>query len=67
MFTMDNTEGFTQSQLNEMNLVHEQFMVESEPMDDWTREQFSKNLSDIINNEWPADDLEAAVRKRLGR
>jgi len=62
MWTMDNTDGFTQDQLDEINALHEKLMAE---YDGDYPEQFAHSLNDAINNEWGADDLEAAVRKRL--
>lgn len=62
MWTMNNTTGFTQDQIDEINELHEMLMGEYDGDD---AEQFSKSLDDAINNEWGADDLSAAVRNRM--
>lgn len=62
MWTMDNTEGFTQAQLDDINAVLEFAMRHSERDPD--------NLNDVINNIWcegmTRDELLIAVSKRLG-
>ena len=63
MWTMDNTDGFTQDQLDEINELHDKLMAEYSGDD---AEQFAQSVSDAITNAWGAEDIEAAVRKCLG-
>lgn len=63
MWTMDNTEGFTQDQLDEINALRAKLMAE---YDGDKAGQFAKSLDDAINNAWGAESLEAAVRKAVG-
>ena len=63
MWTMDNTDGFTQDELDEINDLHDTLMAEH---GDDADGQFAKSLDDAINNAWGADDLEGAVRRDLG-
>ena len=64
MWTMDTTEGFTQAQLDTINLVIDRLMVAG----DEDLEVYS--IDDAINNEWrdgvTEDELYAAAAKRLG-
>lgn len=63
MWTMDNTEGFTQAQLTTINAVIERLMVGSEDLECYS-------INDAINNEWreglTEDELYEATAKRLG-
>jgi len=63
MWTMDNTEGFSQDQLDDINELRGRLLTEASEEEN---SQFAMSLNDRITNEWPADDLEAAVRKHLG-
>lgn len=45
MWTMDNTEGFTQSELNMINLVVDQIKSEAHDVD-------ISNINDRVNNAW---------------
>jgi len=64
MWTMDNTEGFTQAQLDTINAVLDRIMKAGgeglEP----------HSINDAINNEWreglTEEDLYEATAKRLG-
>jgi hypothetical protein len=56
MFTMDNTEGFTQENLNMMNRV---FADLAQIMD-------GRNASDKINNAWFEGITEAQLRNAVG-
>jgi len=61
MWTMDNTDGFTQPELDDINAVLE-FAMRRTELD-------PHNLNDIINNLWhhgmTRDELLIAVSKRL--
>lgn len=63
MWNMQNTEGFTQAQLDIINAVIERLMAGSEDLE-------SYSINDAINNEWrdgiSKDELYAATAKRLG-
>lgn len=62
MWTLDNTDGFTQDELDTINELHAKVMAEYAGDD---ARQFAKALDAAINNAWGAEDLEAAVRKAL--
>ena len=64
MWTMDNTNGFTQDQLDAINELHAKLLAEHE--DDYDAAEFAKSLDDAINNAWGAENLEAAVRHAVG-
>ncbi len=66
MWTMDNTDGFTQDQLDEINEIRAKLMDAHRDSDAWLRLQLAKSIDDAINNAWGVEDLEAAVRKSLG-
>lgn len=61
MWTLENTEGFSQAELNELNKALDMLMHDNvaEP----------ENLNDMLNNAWitgmTAVDLYAAVRKMV--
>ncbi len=63
MWTMDNTEGFTQDQLDLINDAVKMVAAKADGVD-------AKNISDAINNAWTeqetAEDLAAATLKALG-
>jgi len=62
MWTMDNTEGFTQAQLDIINEARS--LIDVDGIDE-------SNIDDAINNAWvdqaTASELAAAVMKRLGQ
>lgn len=66
MWTTENTEGFTQSELDTMNTVLERVFADVEGYDQASID----SINDAITNAW-ADgiteaQLEASVRNRLG-
>lgn len=69
MFTTDNTDGFTESELSIMNAVLETMMADSDPEDTDGYVQWEKSVSDAINNSWiegmDERDLEKSVRRAL--
>lgn len=52
MFTIENTEGFAQSDLNLMNKALETYMAQHANLDDDDRDQLERHASDLINNNW---------------
>jgi hypothetical protein len=64
MWTMDNTEGFTQAELDMLNRVAERIFASAADDDD------AANVNDALNNCWvdgiSEAALESAARKRLG-
>ena len=64
MFTMDNTDGFSQADLDELNEALETLLAD---VDEDTRDQAEKSYSDLLNNAWcdgmTASELVAAVSK----
>lgn len=63
MWTMDNTDGFTQEELDKINELHAKLMAEYDVPAN--AEQFAKSLDDAITNAWGAENLEEAVRKAV--
>lgn len=63
MWTMTNTDGFTQDELDGINDLRDTLMAEYEG--DFP-EHFTKSLDDTINNAWGAENIETTVRERLG-
>ena len=63
MWNAENTEGFTQAQLDTINAVIERLMADSEDLD-------AHVINEAINNEWregvSEDELHDAAAKRLG-
>lgn len=51
-FTMQNTEGFTESDLDLLNEAFEAYMARYPDLEDDDREQTEKHAHDIINNNW---------------
>lgn len=59
MWTMDNTEGFTQEQLDLINVIHAELVADG---------MQPKAASDLINNSWneninTAENLRRAVKR----
>lgn len=54
MWTMDNTEGFTQSQLDMINEARAMVVAQADGVD-------SKNIDDAINNAWGEQDTAEAL------
>lgn len=63
MWTTENTEGFTQADLDEINAARERLAARYDGVDE-------KNLDDLVNNAWndgmTADEIVAAVSALLG-
>lgn len=63
MWTMQNTEGFQQSELDTINAVLERIKANSDGLEE-------SSLNDAVNNEWregiSEDELYEAATKRLG-
>lgn len=62
MFTLDNTDGFTQADLDRLNAAAA--LLDTDGID-------AQNIADILNNAWydgiTVDELVAAASRRLGR
>lgn len=54
MWTMDNTEGFTQSQLDMINEARAMVVAQADGVD-------SSNIDDAINNAWGEQDTAEAL------
>jgi hypothetical protein len=52
MFTAQNTEGFSQSDLNLMNEALTAYMMKFSDSSDEDRDQLEKRAHDCINNNW---------------
>lgn len=52
MFTIDNTEGFTASDIDLLNEAFRVYMARHPDLDDDDREQEEKHAHDVINNNW---------------
>jgi hypothetical protein len=67
MWTMENTEGFTQDEIDMINTVVERIWGETIEAD----ESYLSNINDAANNEWregiTETELEAGIRSRLGQ
>lgn len=63
MWTMDNTEGFEQTELDMINALVESIAADNDGID-------LHNINDAINNAWQpgmgAEQLNAATRSHLG-
>lgn len=63
MWTMQNTEGFQQAELDTINAVLERIKANSDGLEE-------SSLNDAVNNEWregiSEDELYEAAAKRLG-
>lgn len=63
MWTEQNTEGFSQEQLDTINIVIERIRADNDGLEE-------SSLNDAISNEWrkgiSEDELYEAVSKRLG-
>lgn len=70
MWTMTNTEGFTQEHLDTINEARAAILKESCTDAPHTDEAFAKHIDDALTNEWvediSADDLRDAVLARFG-
>lgn len=58
MFTMDNTDGFTQAELNILNRVADALVAE--------KSYERSNAADAVNNAWCAGMTEAELRAAVG-
>lgn len=54
MWTMDNTDGFTQSQLDMINEARAMVVAQADGVD-------SSNIDDAINNAWGEQDTAGAL------
>lgn len=73
MFRTDNTEGFSQSDINMLNTAVSEVVAAADTsgMDsEFVATQFTKTVEDAVGNAWFAGcstaDLVSAARRRLG-
>lgn len=71
MWTMENTEGYTQAELDMINDVSQRIAAEFAGPDGDSLNDFDvENINDAIHNAWidgiTAAELEAATRRTLG-
>ena len=54
-FTIENTEGFTESDVALLNKAFRAYMARHPDLDDDNREQLESHAHDLINNNWQAN------------